>query len=191
MAKMKADRLFADAVPKDAPSGDEPRAALYKGKMGSSHKKSSKMQAREKSGSGFSLPFSIPLPKFDSKGSVALLVCACLVVSCLLLYDPVKHYYIAVRDQARAELEYEIASTRNEALRQDVALLATDGGMEERARQQYGWVKDGENAVLVAGLSEDDGLTPAEVLRTTTMNDIHAPETWYSPVLDKVFGYER
>ena len=123
------------------------------------------------------------------KASVALMVCTCLIVSCLLMYTPMKNYYTAVRDQAKAEVALEIVTTRNAALLEDVALLTSDEGMEDRARQQYGWVKKGENAVTVAGLSEGGEPSAAEVLRTVTLNDVKAPETWYSPVLDPVFGY--
>ena len=189
LAKKKTSRLFAEQVEPSAPSGDEPRAALYKGKMGSTHKKSTKMQAKGGQSflSGLGLPVS--LPKINAKLGVVLIACACLLFSCLFLYGPVKNYYVAVRDQARAEVAYEVVSTRSKALKEDVAALVTDEGVEDRVREQYGWVKQGENAVMVSGLSEGDP-TPAEVLRTTTLNDIHAPETWYSPVLDKVFGYE-
>lgn len=157
--------------------------------MGSSHKKSANMQAKDRQPLLSGLGLNVPLPKINNKFGVALVVCACLLFSCLFLYSPVKNYYVAVRDQAKAEVAYEIVSTRSDALKQDVAALVTDEGVEDRVREQYGWVKQGENAVMVSGLSEGDP-SPADVLRTTTLNDVCAPETWYSPVLDKVFGYE-
>ena len=107
------------------------------------------------------------------------------------MYVPMKNYYTAVRDQAKAEVALEIVTTRNEALIEDVALLTSDAGMEDRARQQYGWVKQGENAVTVTGLSSEGEPSAAEILRTVTLNDIKAPETWYSPVLDPFFGYSN
>ena len=105
------------------------------------------------------------------------------------MYAPVKDYYTAVRDQAKAEVALEIVTTRNAALIEDVALLTSEAGMEDRAREQYGWVRKGENAVTVVGLSKDGEPSAAEILRTITLNDVKAPETWYSPVLDPVFGY--
>lgn len=105
------------------------------------------------------------------------------------MYVPVKNYYTAVRDQAKAEIALEVVTTRNAALIEDVALLTSEAGMEDRARDQYGWVKQGENAVTVVGLSEGGEPSAAEILRTVTLNDIKAPETWYSPFLDSVFGY--
>ena len=125
------------------------------------------------------------------KSSIALIVCACLIMSCILMYAPMKNYYTAVRDRAKAEVALEIVTTRNAALLEDVALLTTDEGMEDRARDQYGWVKQGENAVAVAGLSEGGEPSAAEILRTVTLNDVKAPETWYSPMLDSVFGYSN
>ena len=121
--------------------------------------------------------------------TISLMVCTCLVLACLLMYAPVKDYYTAVRDQAKAEVALEIVTTRNAALIEDVALLTSEAGMEDRAREQYGWVRKGENAVTVVGLSKDGEPSAAEILRTITLNDVKAPETWYSPVLDPVFGY--
>lgn len=135
--------------------------------------------------------FSRPAVHFGRKSTVALLVCVCIIACCAFLYDPAKNYYTAVREQAKAEVAYEIVSTRNEALIEDVALLTSEAGMEDRVREQYGWVKEGENAVTVTGLSHEAEPTPAEILRTITLNDIKAPETWYSPVLDPFFGYRN
>lgn len=126
---------------------------------------------------------------FGTKSSIAMIVCFCLVATCALLYTPSKNYYTAIRDKAKAEVAYEIVTTRNDALAKDVALLTSETGMEDRAREQYGWIKQGDNAITVTGLSEDKDLSAAEVLRTVTLNDVRAPETWYSPVLDPLFGY--
>ena len=183
--KKKAELSFARTVAADAPeSADAPRAALYKGEMGSSHKKATKMQSGQTH-----VGLKLGNFKLGRKATVALMVCTCLVVGCALLYVPTKNYYTAVRDRAKAEVAYEIVTTRNEALVKDVALLSTDAGMEDRVREQYGWVKQGENSVSVTGLENETEPSAAEILRTVTLNDIHAPETWYSPVLDPIFGY--
>lgn len=125
------------------------------------------------------------------KSTAAILACVCVLACFAFLYNPVKNYYTAVRDQAKAEAAYEIVSTRNDALIEDIALLTSEAGMEDRVREQYGWVKEGENAVIVSGLSNESEPTAAEILRTVTLNDIKAPETWYSPVLDPFFGYNN
>ena len=127
--------------------------------------------------------------KLNTKGGIALLVCISLIAGCAFLYAPVKNYYFAVRDQAKAEAAYEMVIAHNDALKEDVAQLVTDEGMEDRARQQYGWVKEGENAVMVSGLSKPTDPSAAEILRTTSPDAVKAPETWYSPLLDSVFGY--
>ena len=191
--KKKADLAFSRTVGDNVPAEEGPRAAVYKGKMGSSHKKAMSMQSEGTSFSlPFNIPFSLPLDKINlsSKKTMAAIVCACVVLSLVLLYTPTKHYYTAIRDQAKAEIAYEIVKTRNEALEKDVALLSSEVGMEDRAREAYGWVKPGENAVTVTGLTDGTEPSAAEILRTVTLNDVHAPETWYSPFLDSVFGYE-
>lgn len=129
--------------------------------------------------------------KLGRKSTAGVLACVCVLACFAFLYNPVKNYYTAVREQAKAEVAYELVSTRNEALIEDVALLTSEAGMEDRVREQYGWVKEGENAVTVTGLSREAEPTPAEILRTITLNDIKAPETWYSPVLDPFFGYDN
>ena len=129
--------------------------------------------------------------KLSRGKTIALTVAASLIVCMVILYAPARDYYVAQRDQAKAEVAYELVSARNEALVEDVALLSSPEGMESKVRAEYGWVKQGENAVLVSGLSHDNDPTIAEVLQTTTLGNVKAPETWYSPFFDRFFGYEN
>ena len=187
----KADREFSRSVKQETHTEEGPRAALYQTKMGSQHKKAARMQdGKQASGLGAGAGLNIGRFSLGRRGSIALIACLCVALSCAFLYVPAKNYYAAVRDQAKAEAALQVVSTRNSALVEDVALLSTEEGIEDRAREQYGWVKEGENAVTVTGLDEDDDPSAAEIIRTVTLNDVKAPETWYSPLLDSVFGYE-
>ena len=89
-------------------------------------------------------------------------------------------------DQEQAE--YAAIEQRNASLESEVNALQTDAGVEDRAHQQFGWVKEGEQTANVKGL------TPKEDESTFTANiipgSVKAPETWYSPLLDAVFGVQ-
>lgn len=182
-------RQFGSGDSAESTSGGT-RAALYKGEMGRKHKQATRMQgnpgqsmgASKKRFSGISLnPRS---PKFVA----CLMVAACLVLSCVFLYPTAKQYYTTVREHDQLEAEYEALQQRNATIQAEVDNLTTEAGIEDRARKEFGWVKEGENAANVYGLDtyEDD----SAYNKAITPGSVEAPETWYSPVLDLVFGVE-
>ena len=120
---------------------------------------------------------------------VLLATAVFLVAATWLLYPAARDYYTAVREQERTIAAFDMARQRNEVLEQDVAALSTQAGVEDRMREQYGWVKQGENAVTVTGLN-DDASVPTHIADLPAVNSVKAPDTWYSPVLDRLFGYE-
>ena len=116
-------------------------------------------------------------------------VLVCLVALAAFLYPAAKDYYVAVREHDKAELAVQLAQQRNAILEQDVAALATPEGIEDRVRSEYGWVKEGENAVTVTGLPENNsGAKRLEEL--PAVESVTAPDTWYSDTLDRIFFYE-
>ena len=120
---------------------------------------------------------------------VLLGLVAFVLIATWFLYPAARDYYTAVREQERAVAAFDMARQRNEVLEQDVAALSTQTGVEDRMREQYGWVKQGENAVTVTGLS-DDAAVPTHIADMPAVSSVKAPDTWYSPVLDPLFGYE-
>ncbi len=113
----------------------------------------------------------------------------CLVLLCVSLYPSVQNYYIAIRDQAQSQAEYEALQEYYERLQDDVALLNTEEGIKTRAHDKYGWVSPGENSVMVQGVQARSGLGDSDI-GIVPAGSIKAPETWYSGVLDPFFGYE-
>ena len=113
-----------------------------------------------------------------------------LAISAAFLYPAVRDYYTAVREKARMEAAYEVAVQRTQALEADVAALSTDTGIEDRAREEYGWVRPGENSVTVTGLQQASQPTQTAD-EIPSVDSVTAPETWYSPALDALFGYAR
>lgn len=175
----------------DASSG--PRAAVYKAEMGSQHRRAARLQDAKAQPSGAARSASTEKPSgltrlASSKALVALCgVAACLLFCCTFLYTPVQQYYQELRERDRLELEYAAVQGRNDSLEASVAYLSTDEGVEDQAREEFGWVKDGERAVSVSGIEvEKDSDFTANVLSS----DIKPPDTWYSGVLDPLFGVE-
>lgn len=195
-AKDKAGRAFAKQFG-DARQGSDgeasgSRAAVYKGEMGAKHRQAARMQnessprASKKRGFSFSSVAALKSsPKFIATAAVA----ACLALSCVFLYPAAQQYYHAVRENDRLQAEYAALEERNEALQSDVSSLQTDSGVEARAHEQFGWVKDGEETATVRGLEiekEDASTFRANI----TPGSIEAPDTWYSPFFDALFGVE-
>ena len=194
-AKSKADRAFARQFggsnqQSDASQG--PRAAVYKGEMGAKHRQAARMQNSESPQAsakrGFSLGSLASLkssPRFIASAAVAV----CLVLSCVFLYSPAQQYYHALRERDQLAAEYAALAERNGVLEGDVSSLQTDAGIEDRAHKQFGWVKKGEETANVRGLDLDEDQA-SSFRANITPGSVEAPETWYSPFLDALFGVE-
>ena len=192
-AKDKADRKFArqyggngDAAPGEGGS----RAAVYKGEMGSAHRRSSRMQNEESSsasrrtrGGDSQKPASrlVRKPWFI----VTAVTAFCLVFTVSFLYPSAAQLYHSVRERDQLQAEYAAIEQRNDSIQATVDALSTDAGVEDRAHQEFGWVSKGENAVTVYGLDLDDDST---FTASIVPGSIPAPETWYSKLLDPIFG---
>ncbi|MFR1167764.1 MAG: FtsB family cell division protein [Adlercreutzia equolifaciens] len=180
-------RQYEAGKPSDA-SQAGPRAAVYKGEMGSSHRRSSRMQQKESGASGrVKMPrrkllsllgrlSSSPAPRFCAWGWGRLSSTG----------RPSSSTRIRERDRLAAE--YEAVTERNAAIEASVDALSTEAGIEDAARTQLGWVHEGEHAVSVSGLAEKD--EASEFRGNIVSEDITAPDTWYSDLLDPIFGVE-
>lgn len=181
-------RQYEAGKPSDA-SQAGPRAAVYKGEMGSSHRRSSRMQQKE---SGVSGRVKVPEAKapFFTRASF-IVTCAtvlCLGLGAAFLYGPAQQLYQDIRERDRLAAEYEAVTERNAAIEASVDALSTEAGIEDAARTQLGWVHEGEHAVSVSGLDEKD--EASEFRGNIVSEDITAPDTWYSDLLDPLFGVE-
>lgn len=189
--KERADRAYFRQYESGAPDPGAagPRAAVYKGEMGSTHRKSSRMQQTAASGSARSrrgipsadAPSSRLRPPLMGLAAVAL----CVAFGVAFLYGPAQQLYVDLREKDRLTAEYEAVIDRNEALGAQVDALQTEAGIEDAARTQLGWVREGEHAVAVSGLTERE---KPEFRGNIVSEDVELPETWYSGVLDPLFG---
>ena len=190
LAKDKAGRAFlrqyGSASSSDA-SQNAPRAALYKGEVGKTQKRVARMENMAAQ-SGSARNISAYKPKRRSpRLAICLGVCACIVLSCAFLYPTAQQYYQSLREHDRLQAVYEALEERNALLQAEVDALNTDEGIEDLARAEFGWVMEGENAVKVCGIESSDEEDSSSV-SVVDIEDIEAPETWYSPLLDFIFG---
>lgn len=184
-AKRKADKVFgAEGAAASGEGG--PRAALYKGEMGSSQRRASRMQGGADAEDG-PRPRSKKRFSLGPKIRIAAAALGCLALVCVFLYQPAQQYYQGMRARDALALEYDALQARDEALQSSVDVLSTEEGMEDLAHEQYGLVKKGEVAVNVSGVSDssdDDSTIPPNV----SADSIDPPDTWYSGILDPLFG---
>ena len=203
-AKERADKLYSRQFPAERQRrGDEvgegaPRAAVYRGEMGSAHRRSARMQRSSNAAapsvkidpSGWFSNLNLT-PRSLKLGTVAL----CIVLTVVFLYTPAQQYYQAQRENSRLTAEYAVIEQRNEALDEQNDTLASNAGMEDAVRQKYGYVKQGDQVAIVSGLSDqvvgtalaaDNADIEANVLSST----VKAPEEWYTPFLDALFGVD-
>lgn len=171
----------------DAASG--PRAAVYKGEMGSSHKRSSRMQNESSGNTSAKLGLFARVlswresPKFIA--SMATFVC--IILACWFLYTPAQQFYHSVREHDQLAAEYAAIEARNTSLQSEVDALQTSAGIEDRAHEQFGWVPEGQETANVKGLSNVEG-GETNFTANIVPDSIEAPATWYSPLLDALFG---
>lgn len=195
--KNRADKLYDKVYASSSSSSSDegsPRAALYKGEMGSRQRKSSRMQKASKAGSvSAKLDPRGWFSNFDLKGfplkTVTVLVC--LVLTFVFLYTPAQQYYQSMRERDRLAAEYAAIEDRNVVLQNQNIALASDAGMEDAVRQKYGYVKPGESVGKVSGLSDattDSSRDGSDIEANVLSSTVKAPEEWYTPYLDVFFG---
>lgn len=195
-ADKKFDKQFGGGSRTSDAAASGPRAAVYKGEMGSNHRRAARMQ-NEATGTAHAsvLAKLNPLaalsawkqsPKFIASAGVFV----CLLLCCWFLYTPAQQLYASVREHDRLEAEYAAIEQRNASLESEVNALQTDDGIEDRAHQEFGWVKEGYETATVRGLSGDAEDKGDIFTANIVPGSVKAPETWYSPMLDALFGVQ-
>jgi cell division protein FtsB len=127
-------------------------------------------------------------PRISSAAVVAAAVLLCLAFTAFMLYPVAREYYVAMRANEQASAEYQAVIERNERIRQQIEDLQTPEGIEDRAREEFGWVREGEEAVNITGLKVSDSSTalPSAVGSGT----VDAPRSWLTQTLDEFFGIQ-
>ena len=124
----------------------------------------------------------------SSRQIVSFGIVVCLLICVVMLYPALRDYYIAARVNQRLLQEYYAVEERNDIIREQIAYLNTDEGIADRARERFGWVPVGEQAVNITGLDVLDSTTvlPAQVPSGSGV----APQTWWTDLLDILFAIE-
>ena len=197
-SKARANRMFSKQYESESSSSASeegaPRPALYEGKMGSSHRKSARMQRASSAvpqtakinPAGWFSNVNIS-PRLLRIGTAVL----CLVLVGVFLYTPAQQYYQAQREHDKLAAEYASLEQRNEALGSQNTALSSNAGMEDAVREKYGYVVQGDETAVVTGLSEtttDASRDGAGIEANVLSSTVKAPEEWYTPYLDAFFG---
>ncbi len=119
--------------------------------------------------------------RFIVVGSVVVvLVCAGL------LYPAGRTYYESVRTDQRSAAQLAAIEARNAEIQRQNDYLQTDEGIEDQARKEGGYVREGEEGVVITnGDSSTDRNT--QLPDQVDLDRIHAPSTWYYDILDAFF----
>ena len=178
---------------------DAPRAAVYAGKIGKNSKRAIKIQA-ENSPSG-SLNSASKFARKQNTSSVlekvssinivvkvAFFLVITVALVCVFCYQPAKICYTQIRNTEKAAAELELVQARNEKLSANVASLKTDEGIEDKAKEDYGYVVKGEGAAHVSGIDSGNN---SKLLEYVDSNKVTAPDTALTGVLDAIFGYDN
>ena len=120
---------------------------------------------------------------------VVAVVLVFAVVCAAILYPVAKPYYTAFRDGQRSEAQIAAVQERNEALEEENESLKTDEGIETQARNDYGYVMEGEESAVVTNVEGSSSIT--DVPDQVDVDEICAPQTWYYDILDQVFLYDN
>ena len=198
--KRKASREFdRSGYGRTNTSASGARAAVHTGSMGSRQRKASRTYAQgspyagaAKAAVGGVAGFigSFVSKKHGVKLYALSALLACMVLSGAFLYPAAQNYYIAIRNNAQAQAEYDALQDYYEQLQGNVAMLDTDEGVETRAHDLYGWVSAGDNSVMVQGTQAESSFDATEI-GIVPSGSVKAPDTWYSGFLDPFFGYEN
>ncbi len=119
---------------------------------------------------------------------VILVIIVLLMLAAVILYPAARDYYYAMRENQRLNAEYEEVLNRNNKIQQRIDELNTPEGIADKAREELGWVLEGEEAVNITGLGQSEVSTglPSDV----KPGSVRAPEDWWTQTLDEFFGYE-
>jgi cell division protein FtsB len=111
-----------------------------------------------------------------------------LIVAAVALYPAARDYYFAMREDQRLDAEYQAVLERNNKIQQRIEDLKTPEGIADKAREELGWVLDGEEAVNITGLGSTESSTALPP--AVEPQSVEVPEAWWTQTLDEFFGYK-
>lgn len=110
---------------------------------------------------------------------------ASVVFALVVLYPVGRDYYKTMRTEQRLRATRAVTE-RNEAVQAENDALQTEEGVENQARSDLGWVREGESSAVVTneqGTVDNASRLPDHL----DEKSITAPQTWYYSILDTIF----
>lgn len=158
-----------------------PELVSYEGGAGKSTAKAQKKAAKTTS------EYQAKKAARNGRLKVVAVVAVALLVTTAILYPPTREYYVSVRTLEKAEAQLSQLEEQNEELQSSIDDIATDDGIENYVREEYGWVMDGEQAVSVTGLTTDAETSSSSITSTEEAEGDTSPLTRF---LDAIFFVE-
>lgn len=147
-------------------------------------KKGTTTRKRENNGSS---PEKRKVARDNSGAKRVAIVALCLfVLAIAILYPMGRTYYQTMRTEQRLQAQLDAVNERNEAVSAENEALQTQEGIENQAREDLGWVKEGEEGAIVTneqGTTDNTSKLPEQIDKSS----IRAPQTWYYSILDTIF----
>lgn len=176
-----------------------PKAAIYEGSSRRAHKNTASFEDARKrpAPSRYSKATLLDrvLERLHLSGKkavvIGVVVCVCAII--IFLYEPTRNYYQGLRMNQAKQIELEALQDSVQYLETNTNEIRGDEGARMLARKR-GYVANNETLGQVDGLSDDYSDQEANKLRALHRNVARGyapPDTWYSPVLDVLFGVKK
>ena len=166
-------------------------------RMGRTQKRSTKMQNDSSSGNSKrakSVSLSSLFSWMSSTIASRFVIAGCCVFfTFVMLYQPLADYYDESRQLQQLEAEYSALEEQNASLKSEIDYLNTDAGLEDYAGYKLGYIRADEQTATVENIEPSSKVndTSGSISYSIPAGSVPAPDTWYSGVLDFVFGYGK
>ena len=179
--------------------GRTPKAAIYEGSARRAHKNTASFEDARKRPAPSRYSKATLLDRvlqrlhLSGKKAVAIGVVVCVCAIIIFLYEPTRNYYQGVRMNQAKQIELQELQKSVQHLEANTNEIRGEEGARTLARKR-GYAAKNETLGQVDGLSDDysdEEVNRERALRRGMARRYAPPDTWYSPVLDVLFGVEK
>lgn len=179
--------------------GRTPKAAIYEGSARRAHKNTASFEDARKRPAPSRYSKATLLDRvlqrlhLSGKKAVAIGVVVCVCAIIIFLYEPTRNYYQGVRMNQAKQIELQALQKSVQHLEANTNEIRGEEGARTLARKR-GYAAKNETLGQVDGLSDDysdEEVNRERALRRGMARRYAPPDTWYSPVLDVLFGVEK
>ncbi len=176
-----------------------PKAAIYEGSSRRAHKNTASFEDARKRPAPSRYSQATLLDRvlerlhLSGKKAVVIGVVICVFAIIIFLYEPTRNYYQGLRMNQAKQIELAALQDSVQHLEANTNEIRGDEGARMLARKR-GYAANNETLGQVDGLSDDYSDQEANKLRALHRNVARGyapPDTWYSPVLDVLFGVKK